>query len=49
MCADPSNDMSADEVLELEQYRIKTLPYGLYYIPNFITIEEERSILDKVI
>ena len=32
----------------LEAFRIGGLPPEFYYIPNFITPEEEASILDKV-
>jgi alkylated DNA repair protein alkB family protein 6 len=32
----------------LEHARITTLPQTAYYIPNFITEEEEQMILDKV-
>ena len=32
----------------LESFRIAGLPPEFYYIPNFITPEEEASILDKV-
>lgn len=32
----------------LEAFRIAGLPREFYYIPNFITPEEEASILDKV-
>jgi hypothetical protein len=41
--------MTAEELAELEQYRITSLPYGLYYISQFLTPEEERSLLDKVL
>jgi hypothetical protein len=40
--------MTENDLPELEQYRIKDLPNGLYYISNFISPEEEQSILDKV-
>lgn len=33
---------------DLEQARIKGLPSTAYYIPNFISSEEEQLILDKV-
>lgn len=32
----------------LEHARITSLPQAAYYIPNFITEEEEKMILDKV-
>jgi len=32
----------------LEIFRIAGLPPDFYYIPNFITVEEENSILQKV-
>ncbi|KAM0210439.1 hypothetical protein ACHAPQ_005125 [Fusarium lateritium] len=32
----------------LEHARIATLPQTAYYIPNFITEEEEQTILDKI-
>ncbi|KAF9772064.1 hypothetical protein IL306_010257 [Fusarium sp. DS 682] len=40
-----------DDVLlpsSLEQARISTLPQTAYYIPNFITKEEEQIILNKI-
>ena len=40
--------MTSDTVPELERYRITSLPEGLYYISQFVTPEEARSILDKV-
>ncbi|KAF4945801.1 hypothetical protein FGADI_11678 [Fusarium gaditjirri] len=39
-----------DDVLlppSLEHARIKRLPHTAYYIPNFITEQEEQNILDK--
>ncbi|KAI7152770.1 hypothetical protein KC349_g8781 [Hortaea werneckii] len=33
---------------ELEQYRIPDAPASLYYIPNFITPEEEQHILESI-
>lgn len=32
----------------VESWRIQSLPPNFYYIPNFITVEEESSILQKV-
>lgn len=32
----------------LEEFRISKLPSTAYYIPNFISEEEEQQILDKV-
>jgi alkylated DNA repair protein alkB family protein 6 len=32
----------------LQKYKIDSLPPDFYYIPNFITVEEEASILQKV-
>ena len=37
-----------DGIPELEEHRIRSLPYGLYYLPHFLSPEEERSLLDKV-
>lgn len=31
----------------LEAFRIAGLPAAFYYIPNFISIEEETSLLQK--
>ncbi|OCK77575.1 hypothetical protein K432DRAFT_418544 [Lepidopterella palustris CBS 459.81] len=38
---DPASDL-------LEPFRISSLPPAFYYIPNFITPEEEASILQKI-
>jgi alkylated DNA repair protein alkB family protein 6 len=34
---------------DLRCFRIETLPPDFYYVPDFITREEEASILDKVL
>lgn len=36
------------EKTKLEHYRIPDAPASLYYIPNFITPEEEEHILESV-
>jgi len=33
---------------DLEQYRVDALPHSLYYIADFLSTEEQRSLLDKV-
>ena len=33
---------------DMEQYRVDVVPHGLYYIANFLSPEEEQSLLDKV-
>ncbi|KAI6867602.1 hypothetical protein KC318_g15449 [Hortaea werneckii] len=33
---------------EMEQYRIADAPASIYYIPNFITPEEERHLLESI-
>jgi alkylated DNA repair protein alkB homolog 6 len=35
-------------MITLESARITNLPKNAYYIPNFITVEEEERILKKV-
>jgi hypothetical protein len=39
---------SVDAKQELQAFRIAGLPPDFYYLPNFITVEEETSILQKV-
>ena len=41
--------MTTNEFPELERYRVQSLPQGIYYISRFLTLEEERSLLDKVL
>jgi hypothetical protein len=36
-----------DGELDLEQYRIPSLPASMYYIPNFITPALEAALLSK--
>jgi len=43
MCSLPIDDRTG-----LEAFRIAGLPSDFYYIPNFISHEEEASILQKV-
>ena len=33
----------------LNQYRIKDVPSSMFYMPNFLTDEEEKYILNKVL
>lgn len=44
------NPAQASVVLppNLDAAKINTLPASAYYIPNFISAEEEQLILDKV-
>jgi alkylated DNA repair protein alkB family protein 6 len=39
---------TADAKEGLQAFRIAGLPPNFYYIPNFLTVEEEASILNKV-
>jgi hypothetical protein len=39
---------STQSKLGLQAFRVTGLPPDFYYIPNFITVEEEASILHKV-
>lgn len=39
---------STNDITKLEDYLIPGLPASFYYIPNFITAEEEAHILTKV-
>lgn len=38
-----------DRFSALEKYRVESLPHALYYITNFLSPEEELSLLDKVV
>ena len=38
----------ATDIPGLEPQRIRSLPPGLYYLPSFLSPEEQRSLLDKV-
>ncbi|KAK3197444.1 hypothetical protein GRF29_216g188394 [Pseudopithomyces chartarum] len=44
----PSSASQETNSNPLEPYRIKGLPDSFYYIPDFITVEEEASILSKI-
>ena len=33
---------------DMQEYRVEGLPDGLYYIADFISPEEQQSLLDKV-
>jgi hypothetical protein len=39
---------STDATQDLQAFHIAGLPPDFYYIPNFLTVEEEASILNKV-
>ena len=43
-----ANEMNDAELPKITEYRIALLPLGVYYITQFLTPEEERSLLDKV-
>lgn len=44
----PSNDGLIELPCSLDDAKIKSLPASAYYIPNFISLEEEQTILRKV-
>jgi alkylated DNA repair protein alkB family protein 6 len=43
-----SNAEGSQNQMTLQSFKIASLPPDFYYIPNFITTEEEASILTKV-
>lgn len=43
-----ADTQSIDDGNSLEKFKIPSLPPDFYYIPNFISREEEESILQKV-
>jgi hypothetical protein len=42
------SNINANANQDLQAFRVASLPPEFYYIPNFITPEEEASILNKV-
>lgn len=38
----------AERLLVLDEHRLLNVPSSMYYIPNFITAEEEAAILEAV-
>jgi len=46
LSADPPATTGMDP--DMEHYRVDSLPYGLYYIAEFLSPEEQQSLLDKV-
>lgn len=44
----PAGGSDARLPLSLDAAKITSLPATAYYLPNFISEEEERMILDKV-
>ncbi len=36
------------KMLELENFRVKAAPQTAYYIPNFITSDEEKHLLEDI-
>lgn len=43
-----SHSAFSDQKRQLEAFRIPGLPCDFYYIPEFVSVEEEASILGKV-
>ena len=43
-----ASTVEVDSTSSLHHARIETLPSTAYYIPNFITPDEEQAILDRV-